>query len=92
MNSGGLVGYNPWGYKRVRHDSMTKQEKQLVSNILLVCVCVYISLSISFNWCYCRPFISSVIAKDDWIWASSSIAQNVVGLTFGEFSDRLLCS
>ena len=38
MNSGGLVGYNPWGYKRVRHDSMTKQEKQLVNNILLVCV------------------------------------------------------
>ena len=36
VNSEGLVDYSPWGYKRVRLDSVTKQQQQLVNNILLV--------------------------------------------------------
>ena len=27
MERGALVGYSPWGYKRVRHDLATKQQQ-----------------------------------------------------------------
>ena len=37
-----LVGYSPWGRKRVRHNFATKQQK----NPICVCVCIYIYIYI----------------------------------------------
>ena len=41
-----LVGYSPWGHKRVRHDLVTKQQQYIYAHtciyIYILCMYVYI--------------------------------------------------
>ena len=44
-----LMGYSPWGRKRVRHNLATKQQQQTVLSFLLKFSCY---MSLVFKFCY----------------------------------------
>ena len=49
-----LVGYSPWGRKRVRHDLATKQQQYSA-----VCICVAVCVSVCVYIYMCHIFIHS---------------------------------